>query len=113
MPPPSKSIRFEKFIAQLRTADPVSNRDEALALMMQVMNSVEDHYKLPKGDYIVRMHVFPFHLGWQELGSNPCYWDDHPPSKHRVLLYDDGRIVIRQIHEPEHILLDKSGRSSG
>ncbi|MGQ5628754.1 hypothetical protein [Enterobacter cloacae] len=112
MTPPSKYFRFKLFIAELQKHAPASNREEAVSFMKKIMNDIENRYNLPKNDYITRMHVFGLdcNMGWKDLDSDPCYWDDMEKKNHRTYVYNNGRIVIKNIKvSPELIVLDKPG----
>ena len=104
----TKQERFKIFITNLNNAPSVSTRDAALTLLKNIMNEVENKYSgVAIDDYSERMHVFSFSAGgWMNLDDDPCYWDDSISKKHRLKIYNSGRIVILQIKSQE-VLLDK------
>jgi len=107
-----KNERFSIFINRLRSADPARSRDEALALMKQIMNEVEDEFSgLPRSNFADRMHIYGFDpfYGWQDLDQNPCWWDDSIAKIHRTEIYNDGRIVITRTRGQIGPVIDKSG----
>ncbi|MGH1577568.1 hypothetical protein [Planktotalea sp.] len=108
---PSKAIRFERFIERLRSERRADDRSDAHFLMTEVMNAIEDGYGFEPNDYSNRMHVFTLSadFDWKNIDDDPCYWDDALSAKHRTEIFNNGRIVITQIHEPKAVLLDKAG----
>ena len=106
---PRKRVRFETFVTNLRSARPATDRGGALLLMMQVMEDVENQYDLP--DY-ERMRVFSFDFGWENLERDPCYWDDRAGNRHRVYIYDNGRILIKRLPDLHEVVIDKPGDST-
>lgn len=111
---PPKPVRLKLFIEKLRDHPPVTNREDALSLMVRLMAEAEDYYQLPPNDYSIRMGVFrpnqSYDNGWKDLDSDPCYWDDSVSKTHRTLVYNSGRIVIKKIKEnPAIVVLDKPG----
>lgn len=107
---PNKSVRFAAFIIQLNASAPASSREDAVALMKRVMKAVEDSYGLPPDNFDQRMNVFSLDagMGWMDLDSDPCYWDDSFSKTHRTKVYSSGRIVITRLKEPCEVVLDKS-----
>lgn len=105
---PPKKVRFEQFIEKLRNHNPVTNRNDAVTMMKELMKEVEDHHQLPTNDHIKRMTVYYLDagVGWKNLESDPCYWVDHF-MKHRTLVYNSGRIVIEYVKGG--VVLDKPG----
>ena len=69
MTPPSKAIRFKKFIDKLSSERQAEDRYDAHSLMIEVMNTLENGYGLAPNDYTDRMHVFPLSpdFGWKDL----------------------------------------------
>ena len=76
--------------------------------MREIMNKVEDQYNLDKHDYVKRMHVFSLldTVGWCDLDKDPCFWIDSYQKKHKVTIYNSGRIVIINMMN-QNIILDK------
>ena len=107
----TKSERFKIFLQRLQLAESADSREGALALLKQIMNEVEDGYSgYPMSEWDRRMHVYGWDHGWENLDTDPCYWDDRISNKHRTWIFNDGRIVIESLHE-QRILIDKQGFS--
>lgn len=108
---PCKAIRFSQFIDRLGRERPATGRCDAHSLMTEVMNNSEDGFGLERDDYKDRMHVFPLSSDyhWKNIDCDPCYWDDFATAKHRTEIFNNGRIVITLIREPQTVLLDKAG----
>ncbi|MES2282500.1 MAG: hypothetical protein V4542_13895 [Pseudomonadota bacterium] len=108
---PSKSVRFSEFVGKLKAERAATGREDAVMLMKKVMKLVEDAYGLPDNDFDRRMNVFALNanMGWMNLDTDPCYWDDNQTKIHRTEVYKDGRIVISRNKAPIAIVLDKAG----
>ncbi|MGF6877252.1 DUF6685 family protein [Paraburkholderia sp. MM5477-R1] len=106
----SKRERLAEFVRRLRDERPASSREDALALMKAVVNSVEDQFSgKPATDYRERMHVFGFECDWKDLKSDPCYWDDFASGLHRTSIFHSGKIVITHRGRPDVPVLEKKG----
>lgn len=105
---PKKSVRFAQFIDELKAARHATDRHDAVALMKEVMKKVEDSHGLPN-DFDLRMNVFSLEesMGWKDLHSDPCYWDDAASRTHRTEVYNNGRIVITRLKQPTGLVLSK------
>lgn len=78
--------------------------------MKEVMNELEDGFENVPA--YARMQVFSFDCDWRDLEKNPCYWDDHASNRHRVYIYDDGRIVIKKLPTLREVVIDKPGSAT-
>ncbi|MEY0519923.1 hypothetical protein AB7341_19845 [Providencia huaxiensis] len=111
---PPRAVRLNLFFEKLLAHPPVADRKEALSLLVRIMAEVEDFYGLPKNDFPTRMGVFRPQENnpndWKDLDSDPCYWDDSLTKTHRTIVYNNGRIIIKNIKSnPAVVVLDKSG----
>jgi hypothetical protein len=107
-----RADRFTIFLSRLEKARPAQGREDALALMSQIMDEVEDELSgLDRSNYGERMHVYGFQreFGWKDMDGDPCYWDDSVRATHRTHLYHDGRILITAIKKMHVVVLDKPG----
>jgi hypothetical protein len=111
----NKRERFAIFLEQLMAAPPATSRPEALELVKNTMNQVEDmHSGLPWSNFTERMHVYGFDplYSWRDLDQDPCYWDDSVAKTHRIYLFHDGRIQIYRLpiaNATATAILDKPG----
>jgi len=106
----SKAHRFDLFLERLSAAPPAADREDALGLLKQTMDAVENEavgVDAPFGD---KMHVYGWEFQWKNLDSDPCHWDDSWSKVHRTEIYSNGRIVITRLRDPASTVLDKPGR---